>query len=139
MLTVRSGHDLPLFSVIVELSPLPLLRFAILLSLISELMVTCLDDRMVNTRNGRVGAKNAQGNGTRFRHQVWLKLSPRSLSPRTSRPSCYGSLWPTPLVVAMGQGMFPLQLRPHTMTSQPLTRRSSPRQESLPRLITGFG
>jgi hypothetical protein len=50
------------FSVIVDLSPLPLLKFAILLSLISELMVTCLDDRMVNTRNGRVRAENAQGN-----------------------------------------------------------------------------
>jgi hypothetical protein len=50
------------FSVIVDLSPLPLLKFAILLSLISELMVTCLDDRMVNTRNGRVRTENAQGN-----------------------------------------------------------------------------
>jgi hypothetical protein len=29
-----------------------LLKFVILMSLISELMVTCLDDRMVNTRNG---------------------------------------------------------------------------------------
>jgi hypothetical protein len=26
-------------------------------------MVACLDDRMVNTHNGRVGAENAQGNG----------------------------------------------------------------------------
>jgi hypothetical protein len=60
--TVRSGQSLPLFSVIVELTPLPLLKFAIMLSLISELMVTCLDDRMVNTRNGRAVAKNAQGN-----------------------------------------------------------------------------
>jgi hypothetical protein len=40
-----------------------LLKFAILLSLIPELMVTSLDDRMVNTRNGRIGAVNAQGNG----------------------------------------------------------------------------
>jgi hypothetical protein len=47
---------------IVELSPLPLLKFALLLSLISMLMVTCLADRMVNTRNGRAGAKSAQGN-----------------------------------------------------------------------------
>jgi hypothetical protein len=52
-----------LFSVIVELSPLPLLKFAILLGLISKLMVTCLDDRMVNTHNGRAGAKNSQVNG----------------------------------------------------------------------------
>jgi hypothetical protein len=51
-----------LFSVIVELSPLPLFKFVILLSLISELMVTCLDDRMVNTYNGRARAENAQGN-----------------------------------------------------------------------------
>jgi hypothetical protein len=39
------------FSVIIELSPLPLLKFALMLSLISKLMVTCLDDRMVNTHN----------------------------------------------------------------------------------------
>jgi hypothetical protein len=45
------------------LSPLSLLEFAILLSLISKLMVTCLDDRMVNTRNGWAGAENAHGNG----------------------------------------------------------------------------
>jgi hypothetical protein len=51
------------FSVIIELSPLPLLKFALVLSLISKLMVTCLDDRMVNTRNGRAGAENSQGNG----------------------------------------------------------------------------
>jgi hypothetical protein len=63
VLTVRSGQNLLLFSVIAELSPLPLLKFAILLSLTSMLMVTCLDDRMVNTHNGRVGAENAQGNG----------------------------------------------------------------------------
>jgi hypothetical protein len=63
VLTVRSGQNLPLFSVIVELSLLPLLKLAILLSLISKLMVTCLDDRMVNTHNGRAGAESAQGNG----------------------------------------------------------------------------
>jgi hypothetical protein len=39
------------FSVIIELSPLPLLKFALMLSLISKLMVTYLDGRMVNTRN----------------------------------------------------------------------------------------
>jgi hypothetical protein len=63
VLKVQSGQNLPLFSVTIELSPLPLLKFVILLSLISMLMVTCLDDRIVNTRNGRVGAENAQGNG----------------------------------------------------------------------------
>jgi hypothetical protein len=41
MLTIQSRHSLPLFSVIVDLSPLPLLKFAMLLSLISKLMVTC--------------------------------------------------------------------------------------------------
>jgi hypothetical protein len=50
------------FSVVIELSPLPLLKFALMLSLISKLMVTCLDDRMVNTRNVRNGAENSQGN-----------------------------------------------------------------------------
>jgi hypothetical protein len=33
------------------------------LSLIFELMVACLDDRMVNTHNRRAGAEDAQGNG----------------------------------------------------------------------------
>jgi hypothetical protein len=51
------------FSIIIELSPLPLLKFALILSLISKLMVMCLDDRMVNTRNVRTGAENSQGNG----------------------------------------------------------------------------
>jgi hypothetical protein len=51
------------FSVITELSPLPLLKFALMLGLISKLMVTCLDDRMVNTRNVWNGAENSQGNG----------------------------------------------------------------------------
>jgi hypothetical protein len=51
------------FPVIVELSHLPLFKSVILLSLISKLMVTCLDNRMVNTRNGRAGAENSQGNG----------------------------------------------------------------------------
>jgi hypothetical protein len=59
VLTIWSGQNLPLFSVIVELSPLPLPKFAKLLSLISKLMITCLDDGMVNTRNGRAGAENA--------------------------------------------------------------------------------
>jgi hypothetical protein len=51
------------FSVLIELSHLPLLKFALMLSLISKLMVTCLDDRMVNTHNVRNGAENSQGNG----------------------------------------------------------------------------
>jgi hypothetical protein len=63
VLTIQSGQNLPLFSVIVELSPLPLLKFAKLFSLISKLMITCLDDRMVNTRNGWARAKSFQGNG----------------------------------------------------------------------------
>jgi hypothetical protein len=50
-------------SVIVELSPLPLLKFALLPSLIYKLMVTCLDGRMVNTHNVQNWAENSQGNG----------------------------------------------------------------------------
>jgi hypothetical protein len=50
------------FFVIIELSHLPLLKFAIMVSLISKLMVTCLDDRMVNTRNVQSRAENSQGN-----------------------------------------------------------------------------
>jgi hypothetical protein len=40
-----------------------LLKFTLLLSLISKLMVTCLDDRMVNTRNRWARIESAQGNG----------------------------------------------------------------------------
>jgi hypothetical protein len=47
--TVRA--EFTVFSVIIELSPLPLVKFALVWSLISKLMVTCLDGRMVNTRN----------------------------------------------------------------------------------------
>jgi hypothetical protein len=57
--TLWSGQNLPLFSIIVKLSPLPLLKFALLLSLTSKLLVMCLDDRMVNTHNGRAGAESA--------------------------------------------------------------------------------
>jgi hypothetical protein len=63
VLTVWPRQILPLFSVMIVLSPLPLPKFAVMLSLISKLMVTCLDDRMVNTHNGRAGAENSQGNG----------------------------------------------------------------------------
>jgi hypothetical protein len=55
--------EFTVFSVIIELSPLPLLKFAIMLNLISKIMVTCLDDRMVNTRNVWAGTENSQGNG----------------------------------------------------------------------------
>jgi hypothetical protein len=51
------------FSVIIELSHLPLLKFALVWSLISKIMVTCLDGEMVNTRNVQNGAENSQGNG----------------------------------------------------------------------------
>jgi hypothetical protein len=51
------------FFVIIESPPLPSLKFALMLSLIYKLMVTCLDDRMVNTHNVRNGAKNSEGNG----------------------------------------------------------------------------
>jgi hypothetical protein len=62
VLIVRSGQSLPLFSVTIELSPLPWLKFVIILSLISKLMVPCWDDRMVNTHNKQAGAENSQGN-----------------------------------------------------------------------------
>jgi hypothetical protein len=45
------------------LLPLPLLKFDLVLSFISKLMVNCLDDRMVNTRNVQNEAENSQGNG----------------------------------------------------------------------------
>jgi hypothetical protein len=63
MLTIWSEQSLPLFFIIIELSPLPLLKFAIMLTFISKLMVTCLDDRMVNTRSLRTGTENSLGNG----------------------------------------------------------------------------
>jgi hypothetical protein len=50
------------FSIIIELSPLPLFKFVLILSLISKLVVTCLDGKMVNTHNVRNGAENSQGN-----------------------------------------------------------------------------
>jgi hypothetical protein len=43
--------EFTVFSILIELSPLSLLKFVLMLSLISKLMVTCLDDRMVNTHN----------------------------------------------------------------------------------------
>jgi hypothetical protein len=43
--------EFTMFSVLIELSPLPLLKFALMLSLISNLMVACLDGRMVNTHS----------------------------------------------------------------------------------------
>jgi hypothetical protein len=55
--------EFTVFSVIFELSPLPLFKFALVWSLISKLMVTCLDGRMVNTHHVRNGAENSQGNG----------------------------------------------------------------------------
>jgi hypothetical protein len=55
--------EFTVFSVIIELSPLPVLKFALMIRLISKLMVTCLDDRMVNTHNIQNGAENSQGNG----------------------------------------------------------------------------
>jgi hypothetical protein len=86
-----------------------------------------------------LGPRTPKETGTRLYRQVWLKRSPRFLSPTTSRPNCCGISWPTPLAGSMGQEILPLQLWPPTATSRPLTRRSSLRQESLLRLITGFG
>jgi hypothetical protein len=55
--------EFTVFFIIIELSPLLLLKFALMLSLISKLIVTCLDGRMVNTRNVQNGAENSHGNG----------------------------------------------------------------------------
>jgi hypothetical protein len=112
------------FSIIVELSPSPLLKFAILLSLISELMVTCLDNRMVNTHNGRVGAKNTWGNGNLRPPPSLAQAITSILESWDERTELLGSSWPTLLVVPMGQEILPLQLRPPTTTSQPLTHCS---------------
>jgi hypothetical protein len=59
---MQTGQNLLVLPSFVELSPLPLLKFGLLLSVISELMLTCLDDRMVNTSNGRAKAENSQEN-----------------------------------------------------------------------------
>jgi hypothetical protein len=63
VLAIWSGQSLPWFFIVIELSPLPLLKLALMLSLISKLMGTMLDGRMVNTHNVRNGAENSQGNG----------------------------------------------------------------------------
>jgi hypothetical protein len=42
---------------------MPLLKFGLWFSVISELMVTCLNDRMVNTHNGRGDCEPALPNG----------------------------------------------------------------------------
>jgi hypothetical protein len=60
---VQTGQNLLELPIFVELSHLPLLKFGLLLSLIYELMATCLDNRMVNTRTGRAEAENSQANG----------------------------------------------------------------------------
>jgi hypothetical protein len=38
-----------------------------------------------------MGPRTPKGTGIRLHRQVWLKRSPQSLSPATSRPSCCGS------------------------------------------------
>jgi hypothetical protein len=86
----------------------------------------------------RLGPRTPRETGTHLRRRPWLKLSSQSLSPEMSKPSCCGSLWPTLLVVVIGQGMLPLQQRPPTATSWPLIRCSSPRQESLLRPTIDF-
>jgi hypothetical protein len=45
------GTEFTAISVTCGIVTLPLLKFVILLSLISELMMTCLNDRMANTHN----------------------------------------------------------------------------------------
>jgi hypothetical protein len=59
VLTVRSRQSYRCYLIIVELTPLPLLKFSLLLSFISKIMVMCLVERMVNTRNGRAGTESS--------------------------------------------------------------------------------
>jgi hypothetical protein len=63
VLTVWSRQSYRCYPVVVELTILPLLKFPLLLSLIFKLMVTCLDNIMVNTRNGWAVAESSHGNG----------------------------------------------------------------------------
>jgi hypothetical protein len=70
------------FFVIIELPPLPSLKFALMLSLISKLMVTCLDDRMVNTRNVRSGAENSHGNENPPPPSSWAQVIASILKSR---------------------------------------------------------
>jgi hypothetical protein len=62
VLTVRSRQSYRCYPIVVELTPLSLFKFPLLLSLISKLMVTYLDDRMVNIHNGRAEAESSQRN-----------------------------------------------------------------------------
>jgi hypothetical protein len=96
------------FSVNIELSSLPLLKFALMLSLISKLMVTCLDDRMVNTRNVRNGAENSQGNGNPLPPPSLAQAIASILESRNEQTELLRQLIANSTVVAMGQGMLQL-------------------------------
>jgi hypothetical protein len=97
-------------------------------------MVTFLDGRMVNTHNGWVEAEASQANGPNPPPPPTLAHAIASILESCDEQTelmCQ-------LVVAMGKEMLPLQLQPPTATLRPLIRRSSPRQESLLRRITGL-
>jgi hypothetical protein len=131
------------FSLFTELSPYHCLRLPNCRVSISELMVTCLNDIMVNTHNERGDPQLAHPN------RNWSPpptLAPAIASILESRDEqtelllqLVATLTLTLLVAAMGRGMLLLQHRLATVTLWSLTRRSSPRQESLSRPITGFG
>jgi hypothetical protein len=61
VLTVWSGQSLPYFPLLLSCHLYHCLSL-LMLSLISKLMVTSWDDRMVSTRNGRAGVEDSQGN-----------------------------------------------------------------------------
>jgi hypothetical protein len=95
---------------------------------------------MVNTHNERGDPEPTHPNGNpppppTLTQVIALILESRDEQTKLLQQLVANSL----LMVAMGQEMLPLQLRLPMMTLQPLTRRSSPRQENLSRPITGFG
>jgi hypothetical protein len=63
VLTAQSRQSLPCFPFLLSCHIYQLLKFDLMLSWISKLMVMCLDGKMVNTHNVQNGAENSQGNG----------------------------------------------------------------------------
>jgi hypothetical protein len=94
---------------------------------------------MVNTRNGRAEPENAQGNGNPPPPPSLAQAIASILESRDEQTELLRQFVANSARVAMGQEMLPLQLLPPTVKLWPHTRRSSPRQESLLRPITGFG
>jgi hypothetical protein len=64
----QSRQISPVFLFILELSPIPLLKFGLWWNVDFMLMVTHLNGRMVNTRNGRGDLEPALPNGNPPHH-----------------------------------------------------------------------